>query len=355
VARLSVFNFERVAYDFGEPIHDGRIGLATKNGEAFFDDVLVESLRDAKDFEFVELANTTGGAVDLTGWQLSGGIDFAFADNRVLDVGETVVVVSFDPQRDTGLAADFRRSMGIDASVKLAGPFLGELSDTSDLVELLAPVDAISAAGEGQRLVDRVAYATQAPWPMLDRVEGKSLHRLGADRFGDLASSWWVSAPSPGSVQFARPGDLDRNGLVDVQDIGALVVALTDPAAYEATYGVPAQLGGDFDADGDVDYDDIRGLAVLLAAGSAPAKATDAPLPVAFDPSLALANRSAESSHPIRSPHARNVAAGTPSDSRRREKRRASRAAQSNLADDRVPLTDRATQVDRAMEHVNRW
>ncbi|MFV2067308.1 MAG: lamin tail domain-containing protein, partial [Pirellulales bacterium] len=279
VARLSVFNFERVSYDFGEPLNDGLIGLATKNGEAFFDDVVVETPRDVRDFEFVELVNTASSAVDLNGWQLSGGIEFAFTENRPVDAGGVVVVVSFDPRSDTNFAADFRQRMGIDSSVPLAGPFLGDLSDTSDRIELLGPVDAAPAGDDGLMLVDRVAYKTESPWPTLATAQGKSLHRVAADRYGDLASSWWVSGASAGSAQFARPGDLDRNGVVDQHDIGAFALALTDPSAYEQTYGAPARLGGDFDADGDVDFDDIEGLVGLIqqqTSDSQAARAVDA-------------------------------------------------------------------------------
>jgi len=57
-------------------------------------------------------------------------------------------------------------------------------------------------------------------------------------------------------------GDMDGDGDVDFEDIGALVLALRDASAYEATYGVPPELRGDLDGDGDNDFDDF--VAILI-------------------------------------------------------------------------------------------
>lgn len=62
-------------------------------------------------------------------------------------------------------------------------------------------------------------------------------------------------------------GDMDGNGLVDFDDIGPLVLGLTDPDAYQASFGVPASLRGDLDEDGDFDFDDIGPLVERLNGG----------------------------------------------------------------------------------------
>jgi len=57
---------------------------------------------------------------------------------------------------------------------------------------------------------------------------------------------------------------MDLNGRVDFDDIGAFVLGLTDPAAYEATLGLLPVVMGDTDHDGDQDFDDISGLVSIL-------------------------------------------------------------------------------------------
>jgi len=64
--------------------------------------------------------------------------------------------------------------------------------------------------------------------------------------------------------QGALTGDMDGDGDVDFDDIGAFVLALNDPAAYEAMFGVPPAVRGDTDGDGDHDFDDIDGFVSIL-------------------------------------------------------------------------------------------
>ena len=61
-------------------------------------------------------------------------------------------------------------------------------------------------------------------------------------------------------------GDMDCDGNVDFDDISPFVLALTNPAAYESTMGVPADLKGDTDGDGDLDFDDIDDFVAILNA-----------------------------------------------------------------------------------------
>lgn len=59
-------------------------------------------------------------------------------------------------------------------------------------------------------------------------------------------------------VQFtALPGDLNDDGRVDFDDIGAMVLALTEPDDYAVQFGMPPETNGDLDQSGAVDFDDI--------------------------------------------------------------------------------------------------
>jgi hypothetical protein len=59
-------------------------------------------------------------------------------------------------------------------------------------------------------------------------------------------------------------GDMDVDGVVDMDDIVPFALALNDVAAYEAQFGLPPNTHGDTDGDGDLDFDDIAGFVELL-------------------------------------------------------------------------------------------
>ncbi|MDX2197982.1 MAG: hypothetical protein SF069_03305 [Phycisphaerae bacterium] len=59
-------------------------------------------------------------------------------------------------------------------------------------------------------------------------------------------------------------GDLNCDGIVSVGDIGAFVLALTDPAGYAAQFPQCEPDNGDVNADGNVTVGDIGGFVTLL-------------------------------------------------------------------------------------------
>ena len=63
-------------------------------------------------------------------------------------------------------------------------------------------------------------------------------------------------------------GDLNCDGSIDFGDINPYVLALTDPAAYGATFPACDVLNADINGDGAVDFGDINPFVALLPAGS---------------------------------------------------------------------------------------
>ncbi|MFV2069713.1 MAG: lamin tail domain-containing protein, partial [Pirellulales bacterium] len=277
LAVLRMGDSVKVSYDFGEPLIGGLIGLGSKRGEAIFDDLRVEVFSGSSAFEFVEIFNRAEVAVDLTGWQLDGGIDMTFATDMMLGAGEALVAVPFDPNDPAAASrvAQFRQVMGIGPGVRLAGPFTGRLGNGGDTVELLRPLEGADPS-LGMTVVDRIAYDDQAPWPRTADGGGHSLHRRSADAFGGVASSFRPFDPTPGVEQFVVAGDMNFDGRVDANDVAGFVLGLTDPDAYKRMFGVSNVLAGDLDFDGDVDYDDIHALVTELEATSSGAVTEDA-------------------------------------------------------------------------------
>ncbi|MFV2070603.1 MAG: lamin tail domain-containing protein, partial [Pirellulales bacterium] len=227
----------------------------------------VPSITGDYELEFVELFGRSSTPVNLNGWQIDGGVLFTFTEDIELSEGQTVVLVGFDPA-EAARADAFRQVLEIDPSVRLVGPYVGRLANGGEQLRLLKPLVGVDPQ-QGVALVDSLAYDNQTPWPTKAAGGGLSLHRTAEDAFGGFVSSFRPLKPSPGEELFIMAGDLDLNGTVDAGDVAGFVQALTDPAAYEAAFGVSVLHGGDLDHDGDVDYDDIQGLVDQLAAATA--------------------------------------------------------------------------------------
>lgn len=272
MARLLHKGAVKVSHDFGDALGGGVLGLGSKNGQALFDDVVVEPLMTRDDFRFIELLNTTQDEQLLDGWRLAGSVQMEFPHGVTLQPGETLLAVPFDPS-DGSKADDFRMRMRVDSGVILVGPFAGSLSEPEAVVEILK---AVEDGNPKPRLVleDRVPSTqinpTQNPY-----AAGTSIHRRTADAFGDFSESWVGGLASPGHVAFPGPGDLDADGTVDADDATALGLALRVPRTYEQQFHAPVALAGDMDRDGDVDFDDIARFLAMLP-GEAPAGTREA-------------------------------------------------------------------------------
>ncbi len=92
---------------------------------------------DASDLEFIEIYNPTGASINLAAWadnphtdgqyfadwRIRGGVDIEFDEGTSIGAGQTLVVLSFDPNSAENVSrlANFQTYYGIDASVALAG------------------------------------------------------------------------------------------------------------------------------------------------------------------------------------------------------------------------------------------
>jgi hypothetical protein len=71
----------------------------------------------------------------------------------------------------------------------------------------------------------------------------------------------------PYEFQPVHPGDLNCDGVVNFDDINPLVLALSDPAGYQAAYPDCNILNADCNADGVVNFDDINPFVAILSGG----------------------------------------------------------------------------------------
>lgn len=200
--------------------------------------------------EFIELHNTTVATVNLSGWRLSGGVDYVFPTTTSIAAGETIVVVSFNPAT-SALANAFRAHYGIGAGVRLVGAFTGGLDDRGDEVELQAPTTPpVGETGPVYYLVDRITYTAVAPWPTDANGGGGSLTRVSGSAFGDYAASWNAKTPKPGSAFVPyHVADFNEDGFVNQSDYDLW------RANYGKTSGV-TKANGDANSDGFVNAAD---------------------------------------------------------------------------------------------------
>ena len=179
---------------------------------------------DGDAYEFVELENTGGRALELSGVRFSDGVEFEFPLGTWIGAGDFVVLVS-DPDE---FALRY-------PGVPVAGTYRKNLSNGGERLALSDPAD--------ERIVS-VTYDDDEPWPLAPDGDGHSLVPKSFDPDGSQSDFllWRASAmaggspgredpqPTPpqseGDVVFVR-GDSNRDGLVDISDsINTLLVIL---------------------------------------------------------------------------------------------------------------------------------
>src|SRR5207248_606607 len=122
---------------------------------------------------WLELYNRGTNPVNLTGWQLSGGIGYAFATGKTIAAGGYLVVAQ-DP------AAMSLLYPGVD----IVGPYSGKLSGGGDLIVLN---DA------GGNPANQVRYFAGGRWPQYAHGGGSSLELRDPHADNSKPEAWAAS------------------------------------------------------------------------------------------------------------------------------------------------------------------
>ncbi len=132
--------------------------------------------------EWVEIVNQFGTRVDLSGWQITGGIGFTFADGTVIEPGALLVV--------SAIAGNPAGALG---------PFTGHLNGAGDTIRLRTK--------QGW-LVDEITYGVSGDWPTAPDGTGPTLSKRSASLASDTPASWVASTQNggtPGAANFSTP------------------------------------------------------------------------------------------------------------------------------------------------------
>ena len=162
--------------------------------------------------EYIEITNATDQAVVLGSlqamWRLDGAVEFIFPVDTVLQAGERIVVVGFDPVADTQIYNSFMGAFAVDElNTGILGPWTGNLANNSERIALEQVVDAADDNLDWI-LIDEVIYGDQYPWPVTADAQGDALHRidLSAELNSMDPANWKAAPPTPGGDALVRPG-----------------------------------------------------------------------------------------------------------------------------------------------------
>lgn len=112
---------------------------------------------DYQTFEFIEIMNTSAGPVDLSGAKFTTGIDYTFANGKVLAAGQRLVIVK-DP---TAFATRYPDASYPGLSAKVVGPYAGNLSNGGEQVVL----STVESSPGVRAIIRDITYDDNAPWP----------------------------------------------------------------------------------------------------------------------------------------------------------------------------------------------
>lgn len=161
--------------------------------------------------EYVELYNPGAGAVDLSGWKFTNGVQFTFPAGTSISAGGYLVV--------TANPAAFHAKYPAVANYVTSVGWTGRLSNSSNRIEL-------DDAGGAKR--DEVRYSDDGDWAVRERDDADFGHRgwrwrSEADGYGksiellnplfdnNVGQNWTVSTPvngTPGAVNSVVSADI---------------------------------------------------------------------------------------------------------------------------------------------------
>jgi hypothetical protein len=210
----------------------------------------IDPLLTDNDLEYIEVANPTSSAVDLTNWRLRGESDFDFAAGSTLAAGAALVVVTFDPADalNANKLAAFKTHYGLGAGVTIVGGLNDSLSNSTGRISLQQPDTPDLLGVIPHVVVDELVYDDLAPWANADG-SGQVLERDDLSASGALASSWIAADSTPGAFgDDFLIADVNLDGIVNFLDVAPFITVLT-----ANTY----QLEADVNQDGVVNFLDI--------------------------------------------------------------------------------------------------
>jgi hypothetical protein len=163
----------------------GAGGRVAADSTVVFNEVMYHPPANEAQLEWVELYNQMAVDMELSGWQLSGAIQYTFAESTVIE-GGGFLVVAISPSA-------LEASSGYSGAL---GPFTGRLGNSGERLEL---------RDNNDRLMDSVKYQDGGEWPVAADGSGASLAKIDPDSASGPPASWSSSVVwggTPGRPNF---------------------------------------------------------------------------------------------------------------------------------------------------------
>ena len=163
-----------------------------------FNEIMYHPASNETTLEWIELRNQMAVDVDVSGWSITGGMQYTFASNTIVRGGGFAL-----------LALSPATMMSVTGSTNVLGPFTGRLSNGGDTLRL---------RNNSGRVVDEITYGTDGDWPVAPDGSGVSLAKRNGDTASGPASNWTASEQmggTPGAQNFVQTtGFIPPSGLV---------------------------------------------------------------------------------------------------------------------------------------------
>lgn len=163
-------------------------GPATRRGALTISEIMYHpaTRTDALNLEFIEIHNTSPWAKDLSGWRITGEVNFTFPSNTTIAAKGYLVVAA--------VPADLQSAHGITG---VLGPWTGgALNNNGATLRLRNPADAVFF---------EVSYDNEMPWPAAPDGGGPSLVLARPSLGMNDPRAWDMSANPGGSPGTAEP------------------------------------------------------------------------------------------------------------------------------------------------------
>lgn len=173
-----------------------------------FNEIMFHPADVAEAGEFIELHNQMGINVDLSDWEITGGVNYTFPDGTVIPGGGYLLIAR--------TPALFPGSLG---------PWAGSLSNGGETLRL---------RDKNARLLDEVSYGDSGSWPVAADGSGVSLSKPNEDAPSSQAGNWGISAQTggtPGAVNFPPPPSPVSGQVISLRSAWKYNNTGTDPGA----------------------------------------------------------------------------------------------------------------------------
>jgi hypothetical protein len=187
----------------------GAPNSAIRQSNIVINELMYDPISGNDDDQYIELYNRSTNQVDLSGWQLSGGISFTIARNTIL-LPDSYLVIGRNAAR---LQTNFSN---LNPS-NCVGNFAGKLSHNGEQLALTMPDIVVQTNKSGtvstnliHIVVNELTYGTGGRWGQWSAGGGSSLELIDPNSNNRLAANW------------ADSDETQKSSWVNIETVGVL-------------------------------------------------------------------------------------------------------------------------------------